>query len=97
MATHFYQMRAIAYLSPYEISYTNIVINILNMKECLNIISNLTLVFLHFYVKALSISHPCRLMWTLLYYLKAVSTNLFHHWTQYFLVYWILSVVKTVE
>lgn len=33
MATHFYQMKAIAYLSPYQISYTNIAINILNMKE----------------------------------------------------------------
>lgn len=40
MATHFYQMKAIAYLSPYQISYTNIVINILNVKECLNTIGN---------------------------------------------------------
>ena len=59
MATHFYQMKAVAYFSPYQISYTNIVINILNMKECLNTISNLILVFLNFYVKALSISHTC--------------------------------------
>ena len=33
-------MKAVAYLSPYQISYMNIVINILNMKECLNTVGN---------------------------------------------------------